>query len=156
MPTASEFRVRRLYGAAQGTADDLAATTTRHAQLADVPGRMAVGVGALGLVAGVGVDYYGGGESLEQAVVSNSAGLAASIAAGAILGSAVPGLGTLGGAVAGTIAGIIASGGVDHLYEDASANVFSTFAAGGSERSEAFAALGDLGTATIGGLFNEN
>lgn len=143
--------VRRLYGAAQGTADDLAATTTRHAQLADVPGRMAVGVGALSLVAGVGVDYYGGGESLEQAVVSNSAGLATSIAAGALIGSAFPGLGTLGGALAGTVVGIFASGGVDHLYEDSSAGIMSTLDAGGSELVEAALSLKDLGVA-VGGL----
>lgn len=151
--------VRRLYGAAQITADDLAATTAKHAQLADVPGKLAIGTGALGLVAGVGIDYYGGGESLEQAVVSNSAGLAASIAAGAFAGSIVPVGGTVVGALAGTVVGIIASGGVDHLYEDSSADIYSTLDAGRNELGEAAGALKDLGGATasaVRNLFSED
>ncbi|MFD6859427.1 hypothetical protein ACFWCF_19065 [Rhodococcus sp. NPDC060090] len=146
--------VRRLYGAAQGTADDLAATTAKHAQLADIPGRLAVGTGALSLVAGVGIDYYGGGESLEQAVVSNSAGLAASIAAGAIAGSIVPFGGTVVGALAGTVVGIIASGGVDHLYEDSSGGIMSALKAGGNELGEAGSALSDLGDLTLASCFH--
>ncbi|MGN5239682.1 hypothetical protein [Rhodococcus sp. SJ-3] len=143
--------VRRLYGAAQGTADDLASTTAKHTQLADVPGRLAIGTGTLSLVAGVGIDYYGGGESLEQAVVSNSAGLGASIVAGALIGSALPGLGTLGGALAGTVAGIFASGGVDYLYEESAQSWGGLWDAGRSELREAASALGDLGVA-VGGL----
>jgi len=108
---------------------------------------LAVGTGAVGLVAGVGLDYFGGGEPLEQAVVSNSTGLAASIAAGAIAGSAFPFLGTLGGAAVGTAVGIFASGGADHLYEDSSATVLSTLEAGGRELDEAKDALFALGDA---------
>ncbi|MGN5239680.1 MULTISPECIES: hypothetical protein [unclassified Rhodococcus (in: high G+C Gram-positive bacteria)] len=59
--------MRRHNRAAQGTVDDLAATTAKHAQLADVPGRPAIGTGTLSLVAGVGIDYYGSGESSQPA-----------------------------------------------------------------------------------------
>lgn len=137
--------VRRLFGQAKASTDDLVSTITKHADLAPVPTRLAVGTGALGVVAGVGLDYFGGGEPLEQAVVSNSAGLAASIIAGAVAGSIAPGVGTLGGALAGTAAGIMASGSVDHLYEDSSATFLSTFDAGVRELTEAKDALVSLG-----------
>lgn len=140
--------VRRLFGRAQDIADELATTTARHTELAHVPRTMGIAVGALGLVTGVGIDYYGGGESLEQAVVSNSAGLAASITAGALIGSAIPVVGTVAGAVAGTAVGIIAGGAVDHLYEHSSATLGTTFDAGINELSAAGDALRELGGLT--------
>ena len=139
--------VRRMFGQAKASTDDLASTIAKRGDLAPVPTRLAVGTGAVGLVAGVGLDYFGGGEPLEQAVVSNSTGLAASIAAGAIAGSAFPFLGTLGGAAVGTAVGIFASGSADHLYEDSSATVLSTLEAGGRELDEAKDALFALGDA---------
>ena len=138
--------VRRLFGQAKASTDDFASTIAKRGALAPIPTRLAVGTGAVGLLAGAGIDYFAG-EPLEQAVVSNSAGLAASIAAGAIAGSAFPGLGTLGGALAGTAVGIFASGSVDHLYEDSSATFLSTLDAGVSELNEAKDALADLGGA---------
>ncbi|MBM7461485.1 hypothetical protein [Rhodococcus coprophilus] len=147
--------VRRLFGQAKASTDDLAGTLAKHTNLAHVPTRLAVGTGALGLVAGVGIDYFAG-EPLEQAVVSNSAGLAASITAGAILGSALPGAGTLVGALAGTAVGIVTAGSVDHVYEDSSATILSTLDAGRREAVEAIDALVDLGRAVRGGLTDGN
>ncbi|MFZ3392289.1 hypothetical protein TVH25_03390 [Rhodococcus sp. 7Tela_A2] len=147
--------VRRLFGQAKASTDDLAATLAKHTNLAPIPTRLAVGTGALGLVAGAGIDYFAG-EPLEQAVVSNSAGLAASIAAGAILGSTFPVAGTLTGALAGTAVGIMTAGSVDHLYEDSSATILSTLDAGLREAREAIDALGDLGRAVRGGLTDGN
>ncbi|WP_407445198.1 hypothetical protein [Rhodococcus sp. (in: high G+C Gram-positive bacteria)] len=143
--------VRRLFGQAKASTDDLASTIAKRGDLAPIPTGLAVGTGAVGLLAGAGIDYFAG-EPLEQAVVSNSAGLAASIAAGAFLGSALPGAGTLFGALAGTAVGIVTAGSVDHVYEDSSATILSTLDAGRREAVEAIDALVDLGRAVRGGL----
>ncbi len=147
--------VRRLFGQAKASTDDLVSTITKHADLAPVPTRLAVGTGALGLFAGAGIDYFAG-EPLEQAVVSNSAGLAASVATGAILGSAVPGAGTLFGALAGSAGCIVTAGSVDLVYEDSSATILSTLDAGRREAVEAIDALVYLGRAVRGGLTDGN
>ncbi|GEP69609.1 hypothetical protein CSO01_23240 [Cellulomonas soli] len=79
------------------------------------------------LVTGVSIKTdIDAGESEEQAVTSNVAGLGASIAAGAatgaVLGTFFPGLGNVAGAIigaaVGTVAGIITSGMVDSLFEN--------------------------------------
>ena len=149
-------QVRRSVGSVQGILDD-AATAARAADNLTGPATsLRRFAGPAGLVAGVGIDYYGGGESLEQAVVSNGTGLAASIAAGAatgaLVGSVVPGLGTVAGAVGGTIGGIFASGVVDDIYENGMHSVGQSVRAGRSELIQATTAIVELGGVTVGGV----
>lgn len=78
-------------------------------------------VGGALAVAGIAYDIHNG-KPVEQAIVSGTAGFAASVAAGALIGSIVPGPGTAVGAVAGAIVGagtgIFTSGAVDAMYTD--------------------------------------
>ncbi|MGW5454948.1 hypothetical protein [Nocardia sp. NPDC003979] len=78
-------------------------------------------VGGALAVAGIAYDIHNG-KPVEQAVVSGTAGFAASVAVGAAVGSIVPGPGTAVGALAGAVvgagAGIFTSGAVDSLYTD--------------------------------------
>ncbi len=151
--------LRRLFGCAREPLDDLVATTGRLDDMASMSRTAGRAAGAIGLVAGVGLDYFAGGESLEQAVVSNGVGLAASIATGAAVGSAVgsivPGAGTAFGAVVGagvgTAAGIFTSGAVDNLYESSTESVWRAIGAGWEEVESAAAATGKLAGATVGG-----
>ncbi|UJW32048.1 hypothetical protein L3Q67_44010 [Saccharothrix sp. AJ9571] len=85
-------------------------------------------VGAPFAVAGAVNDYYNGGESAPQAIVSNGVGLGTSVATGAAVGAAVgsfipvPIVGTAVGAgvgaLAGTVAGAFTSGMVDSFFEN--------------------------------------
>jgi len=144
--------VRHLFVQARESVGGLADATTRHAEVKNLPKIIGIGAGAFGLVAGTGLDYYAGGESFEQAVVSNSTGIAASIVAGALAGAAVPFIGPVGGALIGTTVGIMTSGGVDHLYENSSTTAWSTVNASIGEAEDALHALKDLGGAVLGGL----
>lgn len=74
-----------------------------------------------GVLAGAGIALdIASGEDPTQAVVSGTAGFAASVAAGAMIGTAipVPGVGTAVGALVGAGVGIFTSGMVDSLFED--------------------------------------
>lgn len=152
--------LRRTFGSARKPLDDLVTTTGRLDDMASMSRTAGRAAGALGLVAGVGLDYFAGGESLEQAVVSNGLGLGASIATGAAVGSAIgsilPGAGTALGAVlgagAGTVAGIFTSGAVDNLYESSAKSFGGAFTAGLSELGSAASATKELAGASIGGL----
>ncbi|WP_231913253.1 hypothetical protein [Rhodococcus sp. 852002-51564_SCH6189132-a] len=152
--------LRRLFGSAREPLDDLVATTGRLDDMASMSRTAGRAAGTIGLVAGVGLDYFAGGESLEQAVVSNSLGLGASIAAGsaagAMVGSIVPGAGTAFGAVvgaaAGTVTGIFTSGAVDNLYESSTKSIGGSFSAGLAEVGSAASATKELAGASIGGL----
>lgn len=152
--------LRRLFGSAREPLDDLVATTGRLDDMASMSRTAGRAAGTIGLVAGVGLDYFAGGESLEQAVVSNGLGLGASIAAGsaagAMVGSIVPGAGTAFGAVvgaaAGTVTGIFTSGAVDNLYESSTTSIGGSFSAGLAEVGSAASATKELAGASIGGL----
>lgn len=152
--------LRRLFGSAREPLDDLVATTGRLDDMASMSRTAGRAAGTIGLVAGVGLDYFAGGESLEQAVVSNGLGLGASIAAGsaagAMVGSIVPGAGTAFGAVvgaaAGTVTGIFTSGAVDNLYESSTKSIGGSFSAGLAEVGSAASATKELAGASIGGL----
>lgn len=101
------------------------------------------------------------GESATQATLSNSAGLATSILAGAAAGTTigaatgtiipVPIVGTLvgavGGAMVGTAVGIITSGFVDSLFENGP-NVHAAVVAGARDLADVGDALWDLGTSS--------
>ncbi|WP_253250022.1 hypothetical protein [Rhodococcus sp. BUPNP1] len=151
--------LRRLFGCAREPLDDLVATIGRLDDMASMSRTAGRAAGAIGLVAGVGLDYFAGGESLEQAVVSNGLGLGASIAAGsaagAMVGSIVPGAGTAFGAAVGagvgTAAGIFTSGAVDNLYESSTKSAWRAIDAGWEEVESAAAATGKLAGATVGG-----
>ncbi|WP_308257091.1 hypothetical protein [Rhodococcus sp. DMU2021] len=155
--------LRRLFDIAQHPLQDLA-DTGRHLDeavpLSRTAARVAGAANALGFVAGVGLDYFAGGESLEQAVASNSAGLMASMttgaAVGAAVGSVVPiagtAVGTVIGVLAGTAGGIFASGMVDHIYESGTSSALGTVMAGVNELGGAADATADLLDATVGGV----
>ncbi|UTT47491.1 hypothetical protein [Rhodococcus gordoniae] len=152
--------LRRTFGSARKPLDDLVTTTGRLDDMASMSRTAGRAAGTIGLVAGVGLDYFAGGESLEQAVVSNGLGLGASIATGAAVGSAIgsilPGAGTALGAVlgagAGTVAGIFTSGAVDNLYESSAKSFGGAFTAGLSELGSAASATKELAGASIRGL----
>lgn len=91
--------------------------------------RVVKGAGGVLSVVGFVVGYWGDkqeGESNEQAAVSNLAAVAAGTAAGAAIGSVVPGPGTAVGAVVGFtatiatmfVASTFTDAAVDSLYED--------------------------------------
>lgn len=139
--------------------DEVAGIPDKAADLKSFASRLGKASGAIGMIAGVGLDVHSG-ESLEQAVVSNgtglAAGIAASSAAGALIGSWVPGIGTLAGgfagALIGTATGIFASGGVDYLYETGDTSVDGVIGAGMDEINSAWHATRDLGDAVVGGI----
>jgi len=72
------------------------------ADLLSLSSRLAKCGGAIGLIAGIGIDCYAG-ESPMQAIVSNGAGVLTGATVGAIAGSAVPIVGTVAGAAIGGI-----------------------------------------------------
>lgn len=96
-------------------------------------------------VAGVAYDIYNG-KPVEQAIVSGGIGFGASVAAGAMIGTAipVPVLGTAAGAIVGAGVGLFASGAVDSLYDNGFDSV-------GGAISDGASAVGDAGKA-VGGL----
>ncbi|MQA61722.1 MAG: hypothetical protein GEU86_09550 [Actinophytocola sp.] len=90
-------------------------------------------------VAGVAYEISQGKDPV-QATVSGAAGFGASVAAGAIVGSAipVPVVGTVAGAIVGVGVGVFTSGMVDSLWENGIDEV------GG--------AIADAGSAVAGGV----
>jgi hypothetical protein len=110
--------------------------------------------------AGVGLGIYSDiqdGESGTQALVSQGGGLAASIAAGALIGTAipVPVVGTAVGALGGAVIGILADGAIDSLFENGP-DVGAALEEGWDSLEDTGSAIKDgvssLGGA-IGGLF---
>lgn len=151
---------RSAYGRAADRIETLADTARRYDDLGSLSRTVGRVVGPLGLVAGVGLDYVAGGESFEQAVVSNAAGLGASVlagaAAGAVAGSFIPfggtALGAAVGATFGTLAGIFTSGGVDNIYESGTVGLGQFTEAGIGEVLDARDAAAELGRAALDGI----
>ncbi|MFC9894534.1 WXG100 family type VII secretion target [Nocardia sp. NPDC127579] len=100
--------------------------------------------GALAVV-GVAYDIYNGKDP-EQAIVSGVGGFAASVAAGAAIGSfiPVPVAGTAVGAVGGAVVGLFTSGAIDSMYTNGLS--LSSAVDGGAN------ALGGAGKAIGGGV----
>lgn len=102
------------------------------------------------------------GESVEQAVVSNVGGMAAGMITGAGTGAligtfVVPPVGTVVGAALGTVVGagvgMFTSGVIDHMWENASADFFSTIDAGWSEVTNTLSDVGGLAKGAWNSLF---
>ncbi|KAA0022474.1 hypothetical protein FOY51_12245 [Antrihabitans cavernicola] len=123
-------------------ADDAAAASAKaEASAAKIGSKIGGGLA----LAGIAYDISQG-KPVEQAVVSGGIGFGASVAAGAIIGTAIPVpiLGTAAGAAAGAIAGLFASGAVDSMYQNGFDSV-------GGAISDGASAVGDTGKA-VGGL----
>ncbi|MGH3350897.1 MAG: hypothetical protein ACRDPS_09555 [Nocardioides sp.] len=111
-----------------------------------------------GALSGVGIwyDMKYGGESGEQAAVSNLGGFAASVGAGAVVGTMIGGpVGTAVGVVVGAGVGIFTSGMLDGLW-DHDGNVGKAFVAGldavGDTGADIADAAGDVGGAIVDGF----
>lgn len=128
--------------AAAYSADDAAKAAAKTEATA---GRIALKVGGAFAVAGVVYDIMNG-KPVEQAVVSGGVGFGASVAAGALIGSAipVPVLGTAAGALGGAVVGVFASGMVDSLYQNGIGAVGDAIEEGAKAVGDAGAAVGDL------------
>lgn len=128
--------------AAAYSADDAAkAAATTEAKF----GRITLKLGGALAVAGVAYDIMNG-KPVEQAVVSGAVGFGSSVAAGALIGSAipVPVLGTAAGAVGGAIVGVFASGMVDSLYQNGIGAVGDAIKEGAEVIGDTGRAIGDL------------
>lgn len=153
------------YDLMDARATHLAAAADIDRVPARTPTALGRAFGALGVIA-TGYSIYddiNNGESVEQAVVSNGVGFAASLAAGAgtgaIIGSfiPVPVVGTIVGAVAGTIVGgvvgIVTSGMIDSMWEngvDGIEDVGQAIADGWGEVVATGEAIGDMAS-DVGG-----
>lgn len=128
-----------------GAADDLA-----RANRVLTAGK-AVPLAAGGLLTGVGVwyDMEHGGESAAQAVTSNVGGFAASVVAGAAIGSFGGPVGTVAGIVVGAGVGVFTSGMLDGLWEH-DGDVSDAFLAGIDSLSDTTGAVVD-GAVDVGG-----
>jgi RHS repeat-associated protein len=96
-------------------------------------------------VAGIGYDIATGKDPV-QAVAAGGGGFAASVLAGAMIGSfiPVPGVGTAVGALGGAVVGTFTSGAIDSLFEDG--------LDAGAALGRGFEAVGDTGKAIGGGV----
>lgn len=116
-----------------------------------------VALGGVLAIGGAYYDYAHGGESAEQAILSNGGGFAASLATGALVGTAIGGpVGTVVGAVVGAGVGVFTSGMIDGLFENGG-DVTDAAMAGLDTVVDTGAALVDVGGAVvdgIGGLFD--
>jgi hypothetical protein len=126
----------------------------RAERLTTQAGRWLGRAGGALAVAGVVYDIAHG-KPVAQAVVSGAAGFAASIGAGAAIGTLVPVpvVGTVLGAVGGAAVGLFTSGAVDSLFENGAPDVGRALADGAAAVGEAGAAVGDLATEVWDALF---
>ncbi|MDG4831851.1 hypothetical protein O7627_21455 [Solwaraspora sp. WMMD1047] len=100
-------------------ANDFLPDARHNAQFVRTATMVGRGAGGLLSLAAIPVDMANG-ESLDQAIVSNSAGFLASTGTGMLIGTAIGGpIGTVVGAGVGLVAGLFAGGAVDALYENA-------------------------------------
>ncbi|MEC3977961.1 hypothetical protein [Amycolatopsis sp. H20-H5] len=129
--------------AAAYSADDAAAAAAKTERSA---GRIGLKVGGALAVAGIVYDIVATDKPVGQAIVSGGIGFGASVAAGALIGTAipVPVLGTAVGAVGGAVVGLFASGAVDSLYQNGIGAVGDAVADGASAVADAGKAVGGL------------
>ncbi|MFY2787136.1 hypothetical protein [Rhodococcus sp. MALMAid1271] len=117
-------------------------------------GRWALRAGGGLTVLSIGYDIANG-KPVDQAVVAGSLGFGASVAAGALIGTAIPipGVGTLAGAIGGAAFGIFTSGMVDSLYEDGFDSVGDTAQDGWRALIDTKSAVSDLTTEVWDAIF---
>lgn len=139
----SVYRDFDISRAAAYSADDAAAAATKTDAAS---GRFALKTGGALAVAGVAYDVIANDKPVGQAVVSGAVGFGASVAAGALIGTAIPVpiLGTAVGAIGGAVVGVFASGAVDALYENGVGAVGDAIGAGMEAVGDAGKAIGDL------------
>lgn len=139
---------------ARTTAARAAVLTEAAEDLTKTADKLSGRIGGALAVAGVAWDIHNG-KPADQAIVSAGAGIAASAAAGAVIGSfiPVPVLGTLTGAAAGAIAGIYASGAVDSMYETGIGSVDQAITGGEEALAETGRSIGELATGAWDALF---
>ncbi|MBU9765430.1 hypothetical protein FR943_16445 [Mycobacterium sp. TNTM28] len=109
-----------------------------------------------GALAAVGVVYdIANGKDVDQAIVSGAAGFGASVAAGALIGTAipVPVVGTAVGAVVGAGVGIFTSGAVDSLYQNGIGSLGSAISDGATAVADAGKAVGGLAKGAWDAIF---
>ncbi|WP_082957631.1 DUF1269 domain-containing protein [Mycobacterium sp. E802] len=117
-------------------------------------GRIGFKVG--GALAAAGVVYdIANGKDVDQAIVSGAAGFGASVAAGALIGTAipVPVLGTALGALGGAAVGIFASGAVDSLYQNGIGSLGEAISDGATAVADAGKAVGGLAKGAWDAIF---
>lgn len=132
------MRLRYAADDAARRADDLAARS----------GSFAFKAGGALAVTGIAYDVAVGGKPVDQAIVSGGVSFAASVGAGAAVGTLipVPVVGTVAGALVGAGVGIFTSGMVDSLYENGIDGV-------GEAIGDGFEAVGGAGEA-VGDVFS--
>jgi hypothetical protein len=128
--------------AAYGADDAVAGAAKTEARA----GRIGLKVGGALAVAGIAYDIIATDKPVGQAIVSGGVGFGASVAAGALIGTAipVPVLGTAVGAGVGAVVGLFASGAVDSLYQNGIGAVGDAIADGASAVADAGKAVGGL------------
>ncbi|QNG17330.1 DUF1269 domain-containing protein [Rhodococcus triatomae] len=124
-------------------ADELVDAAADSAKATDARG---LKLGGAFAAAGVAYDIYDG-KPVDQALVSGGLGFGASVAAGALIGTAipVPVLGTATGAIVGAGVGIFTSGAIDSVFDNG-LDVGKALSSGGS-------AVADT-TKAVGGVFS--
>lgn len=132
-------------------ADDLVDTAKDFDSKA---GRLSGRLGGGLAIAGIAYDIYTG-KPVDQAVISGGLGFGAAVAAGALIGTAipVPVLGTAVGALGGAAVGIFTSGAVDTLYTEGLGSVGDAIADGASAVADTGSAIGELATGAWDAIF---
>lgn len=105
-------------------------------------------------VVGIAYDIYTG-KPVDQAIVSGGLGFGAAVAAGALIGTAipVPVVGTAVGALGGAVVGIFTSGAVDALYSEGLGSVGDVIGDGAAAVSDTGSAIGELATGAWDAIF---
>lgn len=141
--------------------DESRATLRRSEMYRDVAdrfetraGRFFAGLGGALAVGGIAYDIYEG-KPVDQAIVSGGLGFGAAVAAGALIGTAipVPGVGTLVGAAGGAVVGIFTSGAVDTLYTEGLGSVGDAIGDGAAAVADTGSAIGELATGAWDAIF---
>lgn len=146
-----------------------AAKVAAEAKNFKIPKGIGRGLGILGVLAtGYAINEdLESGESVPQAVTSNTGSLVAGIAAGAAAGAPIgalvgtfipiPGVGTAAGLIVGTVVGSVAgaftSGAIDSLFENGITNAGAAWDAGMDEIGDLGSAVGDLASDAWGAIF---
>ncbi|WP_072804105.1 PPE domain-containing protein [Rhodococcoides yunnanense] len=105
-------------------------------------------------IAGIAYDIYTG-EPVDQAIVSGGLGFGAAVAAGALIGTAIPIpiVGTAVGALGGAVVGIFTSGAVDTLYSEGLGSVDDAIGDGAAAIADTGSAIGELVTGAWDAIF---
>ncbi|MDZ7912564.1 MAG: hypothetical protein U5O16_12140 [Rhodococcus sp. (in: high G+C Gram-positive bacteria)] len=117
-------------------------------------GRWGLRAGGGLAVLSIGYDIVNG-KPVDQAVVAGGLGFGASVAAGALIGTAIPipGVGTVAGAIGGAFVGVFTSGMVDDLYQNGFDSIRDSLGAGWNSAGATTTAIEDISTEVWDALF---